>query len=77
MVLNNIKKHRGCSYCHRPERPYNFHEPCRPGINGWNIEDATGKSIDGVYDISTAKSPEESMNTGEIELICRDGQEGS
>ena len=39
-------------------------------LTGWNIEDAAGKSIDEIYDLS---SPEESMNTGEIELLCRDG----
>ena len=39
-------------------------------LTGWNIVEAMGKSIYEVYDIS---SPEESMNTGEIELLCRDG----
>jgi len=42
-------------------------------LTGWNIVDALGKSMEEVYDISKpTESPEESINTGEIELICRD-----
>jgi PAS domain S-box-containing protein len=51
-----------------------FMNSAAQSLTGWNIVDAMGKSMDEVYDISEpTESPEESMNTGEIELICRDG----
>lgn len=50
-----------------------FMNPAAQSLTDWNFEDAMGKSIDEVYDISPAESPEKSKNTGEIELICRDG----
>lgn len=51
-----------------------FMNSAAQSLTGWNIVDAIGKSMDEVYDISgPTESPVESMNTGEIELICRDG----
>jgi PAS domain S-box-containing protein len=51
-----------------------FMNPAAQELTGWNIVEATGKSIDEVYDLSEpTESPEESMNPGEIELICKNG----
>ncbi|MFZ3166309.1 MAG: ATP-binding protein [Candidatus Methanoperedens sp.] len=58
-----------------PKNRIIFMNSAAKSLTGWNIMDAIGKSMDEVYDISEpAESPEENMNTGEIELICRDGK---
>lgn len=46
-----------------------FMNPAAQSLTGWNIGDAMGKSIDEIYIIPTGNG----INTGEIELMGRDG----